>query len=241
MDQAGERPQREQQHRHEDVHLERRGDPGHERGLRLQVPQRTEPGGDGLPVVVAVAAGEDLGLDGRPGARQERAGEEHVHGLVHARGREEHGPGRAAPVDEDEQPGHGDDRRGRAHRRGDEVVEALRDADRLGPRLRDHQAEEVPEDDEEQPVVEQRRAVAQEALLVQLAGPGGPAELVVAVPPDRPHHQHGEGHVRHDHPEDDPVGTHVHVSSMSVHVSSTAGRPRSRTRSAPRAPPAARR
>ena len=60
-----------------------------------------------------------------------------------------------------------------------------RDPDRLGPGLRDHQAADVADEDHQDAEVEQRRADPQQPRLVQLGGPGGPAELVVAVAPDR--------------------------------------------------------
>ena len=66
---------------------------------------------------------------------------------------------------------------------GHEVVEPLGDPDRLGPRLRDAQPDDVADEDAEDAEVEQRAADAQQPVLVELRGPGGPAELVVAVAP----------------------------------------------------------
>ena len=81
---------------------------------------------------------------------------------------------------------------------GDHVVGVLADPDRVGPRLRHQQADDVAADDAEHPEVEQRAADPQQPVLVELGGPGGPAELVVAVAPpgDRPRRSSGTGRGR---------------------------------------------
>ena len=66
---------------------------------------------------------------------------------------------------------------------GDHVVGVLADPHGVGPRLRHQQPDDVAADDAEHPEVEQRAADPQEPVLVELGGPGGPAELVVAVAP----------------------------------------------------------
>ena len=55
---------------------------------------------------------------------------------------------------------------------------------RVGPRLRDHQADDVADDHDEDAEVEQRAAEPQQPRLVELRRAGGPAELVVPPPPD---------------------------------------------------------
>jgi len=62
----------------------------------------------------------------------------------------------------------------------------------------------------EQRVVEQRGRDPQQARLVQLGGAGRPAELVVAVAPDQPADQDGQGEVGQHAPEQE-----VHVNSSA--------------------------
>ena len=62
---------------------------------------------------------------------------------------------------------------------------------------------DVPDDHDEQAEVEQRAADPQQPRLVELRGAGGPAELVVAVAPDRAADQDGEHDVGQHAPEQD--------------------------------------
>src|SRR5690606_5105420 len=83
----------------------------------------------------------------------------------------------------------------------DHVVGVLGDADGGGPGLRDQHAEHMTAEHPEHAEVEQRAAQAKQAALVDLRGAGGPAELVVAVPPDVAEHERGERDVGQDHPQ----------------------------------------
>ena len=76
-----------------------------------------------------------------------------------------------------------------------------RDSYRLGPRLRDDQPADVPDDHEQQAEVEQRRADPQQPRLVQLRRARRPAELVVAVAPDRAADQDRDHDVREHAPQ----------------------------------------
>ena len=131
------------------------------------------------------------------------ARQEQVHRLVHPRGRAEHRPDRAAAVDEDRQADDGAEPGDHADAHREEVVDALGDADGLGPALRHAQAHHVAEEHREDPEVEQRAAPAQQAALVHLRRAGGPAELVVAVAPHVAQHEDRQAQVGDDHPEND--------------------------------------
>ena len=92
----------------------------------------------------------------------------------------------------------------RAQSDRDGVVGGLADPD--GARSNDfgdQDAADVAERDQQDAEVEQRAAQAQQAALVELGGAGGPAELVVAVPPVVAHHEDGDRDVGDDDPEDD--------------------------------------
>src|SRR5690606_26871191 len=69
-------------------------------------------------------------------------------------------------------------------------------------------ADDVADDHHEEAEVEQRAADAQQPRFVQLRGAGGPAELVVAVPPDRAEDQDRDHHVRQHAPQQDVEGAH---------------------------------
>ena len=64
------------------------------------------------------------------------------------------------------------------------------------------QADHVAEEDAEDAEVEQRAADAQQPVLVELRGAGGPAELVVAVAPDVADDEDRQADVRDDHPQE---------------------------------------
>ena len=83
-----------------------------------------------------------------------------------------------------------------------EVVEPLADADGLGPRLGDDEAADVPDEDEQDAEVEERRADAQQARLVELGRAGRPAELVVAVAPDGAADEARDAEVGQDAPQE---------------------------------------
>src|SRR5699024_5714161 len=85
--------------------------------------------------------------------------------------------------------------------RSHQVVDVVADAHGAGPGLGDPQTHHVPEEDPDDPVVEQRGADRQQFRLVDLAGAGGPAESVVAEPPDVAEHEDGEHHIRQHHPQ----------------------------------------
>ena len=87
-------------------------------------------------------------------------------------------------------------------RDGHHVVGVLADPHRVGPRLRDQQADDVAADDPEHAEVEQRAADAQQPVLVELGGAGGPAELVVAVAPQVADDEGGQAEVGDDHEEE---------------------------------------
>src|SRR5680860_900120 len=82
------------------------------------------------------------------------------------------------------------------------MVHPLGDADRLGPALGYAEPDDVAEEHADDPEVEQRATDPQQPVLVELRGPRGPAELVVAVPPEMAHHEDRETDVRDDHPQD---------------------------------------
>src|ERR1019366_7074435 len=93
----------------------------------------------------------------------------------------------------------------RPERHRDRVIGGFADPGRAGRRLGHQDPEHVAADDEQDAEVKQRRAEPQQAALIQLAGPGGPAELVVAVAPDMAEHEYGDGHVRGDDPRRPPM------------------------------------
>ena len=64
------------------------------------------------------------------------------------------------------------------------------------------QADDVAEEDPDDAEVEQRAADPQQPVLVELGGPGGPAELVVAVTPQVAHDEGREADVGEDHVEE---------------------------------------
>src|SRR5699024_11193625 len=68
--------------------------------------------------------------------------------------------------------------------------------------LRYHEADDMSDEHDDNPVVEQRAADPQQRRLVELRGPGGPPELVVAVAPDESDDHQRQRHVRDDVPED---------------------------------------
>ena len=102
-----------------------------------------------------------------------------------------------------------------------DVVEVLAHAEALRPRHGDHEADEVADDDEDEAEVEQRRADPQQPRLVQLRGARGPAELVVAVAPDRAADEQRQHDVREDSPQQ-----HVHREASRARAAAAAGRRR---------------
>src|SRR5207249_2510977 len=95
--------------------------------------------------------------------------------------------------------------------------ELFGDTDGRGPGFRYQQADDVAADDAEQAEVEQRAADPQQAVLVELGGAGGPAELVVAVTPEVAGDEHGQTDVGHDDPQE-----LIHVTLLAR--SASAGR-----------------
>src|SRR5690606_28275032 len=108
---------------------------------------------------------------------------------------------------------------------GERMVGVVVDADRRGPGLGHHQADEVPAEHQQDADVEQRAAPAQDVALVQLRGAGGPAELVVPVAVDRAQYEHHQGHVRQDRPEQDVRGAHLRPPRGSGTGSGAPGQP----------------
>src|SRR6478735_6445535 len=202
VDEAGERPQREQPEGDEGVELEPQWCVGHQLGVGVEGEEGAVPDRDAFAVVVLPADVEDRAGDGVPHAQDDHGGEEGVHHLVHRRGGGEDGADGAAAVDQD---GHADD----GHQAGDEaagdgnhVIGVVADPQSIGPRLRHQQTDQVAPDDTQHPEVEQRAPDAQQPVLVQLGGPGGPSELVVAVPPPVTDHEGGQAQVGHDDEEE---------------------------------------
>jgi hypothetical protein len=72
------------------------------------------------------------------------------------------------------------------------------------------QAHRVTGDHPERAQVEQWRAEPQQPVLQELAGVGGPAELIVPPPPDVPGDEHREAGVGQDDPD---KGAHLHTSA----------------------------
>src|SRR6185503_4240745 len=130
-----------------------------------------------LAIVVLPADGHDRTGDGVPHAQHDHHGQEGIHDLVHHGGRGEDGADGTAPVDQDDHADHRHDAGQQAAGDGHHVVGLVADADRVGPRLRYQQPDDVPADDAEHAEVEQGAADPQELVLVELGGAGGPTEL----------------------------------------------------------------
>src|SRR5262249_9182549 len=116
-----------------------------------------------------------------------------------------------------------DDRDGgeRPGGRGEPAVGAFRDADGAGPGLGDQDADDVAGDGREGAVVKDRRAPLEQPALLQLGGPAGPAELVVAPAPDVADDEHAERQVGQAHPQEDFEGAGI----AHRRASRPAGRP----------------
>ena len=102
-----------------------------------------------------------------------------------------------------------------------EVVEPLADADRLRPRLGDDEAADVPEEDEQDAEVEERRADAQQARLVELRRAGRPPELVVAVAPDGAADEARDAEVGQHAPQE---GVHERAPAVAADGTGCSGR-----------------
>src|SRR6185437_14220046 len=79
----------------------------------------------------------------------------------------------------------------------------LGDADGAGPALGDQHADHVPGDGAEGAVVEDRGAPLEQAAFLELCGAAGPAELVVAPPPDMADDEDAQGEVGQRYPHED--------------------------------------
>ena len=197
-----EGPRREQQHRDQDVGVELDRRCRHGVDVRLQQPDGAEPRGHGLAVVVGLVPGAD-GDQGGPQAERDGAHEQDVHDLVVGGGGHEDRAGAATSDDQDEDAGQGAEAGDAAEEEGVEVVDALGHSDGLGPGLGDDETPDVPDEDDEDAEVEQRRPDPQQSRLVELGGAGGPAELVVAVAPEGAEHQRGDDEVGQHAPQQD--------------------------------------
>src|SRR6185437_1776987 len=91
---------------------------------------------------------------------------------------------------------------------GEAGVDAFRDAQGLGDRFRDEDAEHVPADGGEGGVVKQRGAPFEQPAFLELGGAAGPAELVVAPPPDVPDDEGDHRGVGQDDPPPEVPAAH---------------------------------
>ncbi len=194
MDQAAEGPQREQGHAEQRVQLVRDGGVGHGADVGVQLEQAAEPHRHAQPVVVGVGDGGGGGRE--PG--QQDDGQQRVDQAVAAAGRGPYGGDAKAAVQQDGEARDGGETGGAAQGEGHGVVDALADSQAFGEGFGDEQAHHMAADDQEQGVVEEGPADAQQAGFVELAGAGGEAEAVVAVAPG------GAG----DQDHQDEVGQH---------------------------------
>ena len=104
--------------------------------------------------------------------------------------------------DQDRQAGERRDAGERAHRRREDPVGVLADAEAVGPGLRDQDADHVAADHGEQADVEERAADLQPARLEQLRRARRPGELVAAVAPDVADDERRDREVGQDDPEE---------------------------------------
>src|SRR5262245_33607610 len=197
---AAERPDRPDGPGGGGVYLVDDGRGGHGGYVGLAGKQAAEPGGHGRAVVVSVAeqVDGDRGQDAGQDDDQEQDQRDVVDG------------GGGSPDPGDEQPAAGqhhdpaDDQDGgeRPCGRGEPAVGAFRDADGAGPGLGDQDADDVAGDGREGAVVKDRRAPLEQPALLQLGGPAGPAELVLAPAPDVADNEHAERQVGQAHPQE---------------------------------------
>lgn len=172
---------------------------GHGGHVRVQREQAAEPDGDAEPVVVR-GRRRRTGRGGRQPGEDDREQQGVDHSVAPA-GRGPDRGGAQAAVQEEGEARQGRQARGAARDQGVGVVEVLADVEAVGQRLGDQEPGHVAGDHEQQAVVEERARDPQQPALVQLTGPGGEAETVVAVAPGRPRHQHHQGQVRQDAPQ----------------------------------------
>jgi hypothetical protein len=216
MDEAGERPGREEQAGGEGVQLEEERGAGDRLGLGLEGEEAAEPDGDGAAVVVAVA--EDV-VGGRGGDAEQHGGrQQREEDLVAAVGAEPDPPGQQAAGAEHAEAGDHGDAGDRAGPDGGGVVRVLADAHRLGPGGGYGEPDHMAGDHHEGAEMEQRAAPAQPAVFEELAGVGGPAELVVPVAPDMSYGEHGEADAGDGDPQQQVGAGDVHrlLSSSGV-------------------------
>src|SRR5262249_45057475 len=174
----------------------------HGRNVGLAAEQAAEPGGHRGAVVVAVAeqVDEDSGRDAGQNDDQQQDQRDPVDGSGGGPDPRDEQP----PAGQHHHPRDNQDRGERSGGGGEPAVGALRDAEGGGPGLGDQDADDVAGDGRERAVVEDRRAPLEQPALLQLGGPAGPSELVVAPPPDVADDEHPESQVRQGQPPRNP-------------------------------------
>jgi hypothetical protein len=97
----------------------------------------------------------------------------------------------------------------------DPVVEVVGDSDRVRPRVRDQDPDDVSTDDAEDPEVEREAAHEEQPALEELRRPGGPREAVAAVAPHVADDEARQRDVRQEHPEERVDAIHAPTSASS--------------------------
>ena len=159
--QPGERPQGEQHQADQHVQLVVQRRLGHQITARLQHPDGAEPHRHRLAVVVSFA--DDAGPQRRGiQTRDERQHQHDVHDLVVDGGSHEHRSGGAPPEDQQRDADQRADPGDRSEHHGLHVVGLMAQPDRVGPGLRDEQADDMAEHHNKDAEMEHRAADPQQ-------------------------------------------------------------------------------
>ena len=143
MHQTGERPRGKKDEGSNDVQLELERDIRHQRDIRLERENRTEPHCDRLTVVVSTRLTQDLRRQSRRSSQEDGAGQEKVHEDVIAASCQTHRLLDNASIQEAEETNQRHQASNTTTNDGHHVVGMLAHTHCLGPGLRNDQTHDV--------------------------------------------------------------------------------------------------
>ena len=122
--------------------------------------QFPQPRGDRFPIVIAMRTAKHLGGHGGDKPGHDGQGEQQVHDLIGPRSVHPHRAVDKPSVNESDQPEDRGDAGNRAGDRGNQVVRMIVQPNGPGEFLRERQTHEMPNEDKQHAVVEERRREA---------------------------------------------------------------------------------